>query len=58
MSMILVTGATSFVGNNLVRELVRRGESVRILIRASSQLNGLDGLPVERAIGDVIDKAS
>lgn len=56
--MILVTGATGFVGNNLVRELVRQGESVRILVRPSSQLRGLADLPIEMAKGDLMDLAS
>lgn len=56
--MILVTGATGFVGTNLVRELVQRGESVRILRRPSSNLLGLEGLPIEHYVGDVLDKES
>lgn len=56
--MILVTGATGFVGTNLVRELVRRGESVRILCRASSNLEGLVDLPIEQFIGDLLDQQS
>src|SRR4051794_16147578 len=54
----LVTGATGLVGNNVVRQLLDAGETVRVLVRASSNLRGLDGLAVEKAIGDVRDAAS
>lgn len=37
----LVTGATGFVGANLVRGLIARGRSVRILSRANSNLANL-----------------
>lgn len=49
----LVTGATGFVGPRLVRRLVERGDQVRVLVRASSNLAALEGLPIEVARGDV-----
>jgi dihydroflavonol-4-reductase len=52
---ILVTGATGFVGGQLAAELVRRGDTVRVLRRANSNLTGLDGLPVEHVIGDILE---
>lgn len=54
----LVTGATGFVGVNVVRRLVSRGEDVRILCRKTSNLLGTDGLKIEKAQGDVADYAS
>lgn len=54
----LVTGATGLVGNNVVRLLVARGEKVRVLVRHSSNLASLEGLPVELACGDIRDAAS
>lgn len=55
---ILVTGATGFVGSHVARLLVARGDSVRVLVRPSSDLRALDGLSVEHATGDLRDPAS
>lgn len=52
---ILVTGATGFIGTNLVRKLVEQGEEVRILRREWSNMIGLEGLPVEEHTGNVRD---
>ena len=48
-----VTGASGFVGANLVHELVNRGHQVRALLRPDSDLRGLQGLPFERVGGDL-----
>lgn len=54
---ILLTGATGFIGANLLRELLSRGEQVRVLLRKDSNTRNIDGLGgVERAIGDVTQK--
>ena len=50
---ILVTGSTGFIGSHLCRALVNAGEHVRAFHRPSSSLEGLAGLAVERAIGDI-----
>jgi dihydroflavonol-4-reductase len=49
----LVTGATGFVGSAVVRALVGRGEPVRAMVRRSSSLGLLEGLPVEIVTGDL-----
>lgn len=54
----LVTGATGFVGSHLVEALVGRGYRLRVLVRRTSKLDWMRGLPVEIAYGDVTDKAS
>ena len=54
----LVTGATGFVGSHVARQLVAAGDSVRVLVRATSNLAVLDDLPVERVEGDLRDSAS
>jgi nucleoside-diphosphate-sugar epimerase len=52
---VLVTGASGFTGGALCRYLVERGHEVRALVRHSSDLSGLDGLPVELAYADLRD---
>ncbi len=53
----LVTGATGFVGNNVVRLLIGR-RPVRVLVRKNCDPRPLMGLDVEIAHGDVRDMAS
>ena len=50
-----VTGATGFVGTNLVNELVRDGWHVTCLHRAGSNLSYLRRQPVELRVGDILD---
>lgn len=54
----LVTGATGLLGNNVVRKLVGEGESVRVLTRDRRHSPPLDGLPIERVLGDVRNAAA
>ncbi|MCJ7622599.1 MAG: SDR family oxidoreductase [Anaerolineaceae bacterium] len=48
-----ITGATGFVGGALVRLLLEAGHEVRALIRPGSDTQQLDGLSVERIMGDL-----
>lgn len=50
----LVTGASGLIGSNIVRALLARGHAVRALVRPTSSLAGLEGLPIEVARGDVL----
>ena len=52
----LVTGATGFIGGNLVRELVKDGWSVLALVRPQSNTTALDGVEVESVSGDLLDE--
>ena len=55
---VLVTGATGFVGSNLAAALVARGDEVRVLRRAHSRLDALEGLDVTHMLGDILDEDS
>ncbi|MEZ5100353.1 MAG: NAD(P)H-binding protein [Thermoleophilia bacterium] len=56
--MILVTGATGFVGSQVVHALRARGHAVRALVRPDSSTRQLDAWGCELARGDVTDAAS
>ena len=50
-----VTGASGFVGSNLVHELLARGHRVKALLRKGAGERPLAGLRYERATGDLHD---
>lgn len=52
-----VTGASGFIGGNLVHELNVRGHRVKALLRESSDRRGLKGADYETVAGDLSDKA-
>jgi dihydroflavonol-4-reductase len=54
----LVTGATGFLGSHLTRLLVERGHRVRVLVRPTSRLDAIAGVPCEIVQGDLRDRAS
>jgi dihydroflavonol-4-reductase len=49
----LVTGATGFIGANVVRALLERRYEVRALVRPQADRTALADLPVEIVSGDV-----
>lgn len=51
----LVIGASGFLGSHVTKQLVARGDDVRVLIRATSSTRGIDGLPVDIRHGDIFD---
>ncbi|HEY9151904.1 MAG TPA: NmrA family NAD(P)-binding protein [Anaerolineales bacterium] len=55
--MILVTGATGFIGRSLIRHLFETGREVRVLIRPSRRSPRLPtGVPVEAAVASLSDE--
>jgi dihydroflavonol-4-reductase len=53
-----VTGATGFLGSHVARVLAEQGAELRLLVRASSDLRNLDGVPGERVTGDLLQPES
>jgi dihydroflavonol-4-reductase len=53
-----LTGATGFLGSHVARVLSAQGAELRLLVRATSNLNNLEGLNAETATGDLRDPAS
>ncbi len=58
MARILITGASGFIGFHLTRALLEQGHEVSCLVRQSSKIDRLAGLPIHLATGDVTDAAS
>ncbi|MHB8522758.1 MAG: hopanoid-associated sugar epimerase [Limisphaerales bacterium] len=52
----LVTGASGFIGANLVHELTSRGHRVKALLRPGSDRRGLQGADFEPVDGEVGDR--
>jgi dihydroflavonol-4-reductase len=55
---VLVTGASGFIGANLVRTLLAEGTRVRALVRRTSNLQALTGCSVDVVPGDILEPDS
>jgi dihydroflavonol-4-reductase len=51
-----VTGASGFIGANLVHELIARGHEAKVLLRPGADERGLAGADFERVTGDLLDR--
>ncbi len=52
---VLVTGADGLLGSNLVRNLLSKDFEVRVLVHPSSRSKTLNGLNVNKFIGDILE---
>ncbi len=52
---VLLTGANGFLGAHLTRELLRRGYTVRALVRSRQTSATLAGLPIDLVEGDILN---
>lgn len=53
-----VTGATGFLGSHVTRALEAAGSEIRLLVRASSDTQNIEGLRADRVVGDLSDPNS
>ncbi len=56
--MNLITGATGLLGSHIAEKLIQAGQSVRALVRPSSDTGFLEQIGAEFAYGDVTDPES
>jgi dihydroflavonol-4-reductase len=50
---ILLTGATGFVGHHVAQALAAEGAELRLLVRKTSNMANLEGIPGETFLGDL-----
>lgn len=58
MAKVLVTGANGFLGSWVTRKLIENGHETYALVRKTSDLSELEGVPCKYLYGDVTDLES
>lgn len=53
MNSVMITGATGFIGSHAAEEFCNRGVRVGCLVRESSDISNIEGLPIELRQGEV-----
>jgi len=56
--IILLTGATGFIGCKILNELLKRKYKVRVIVRENSNIEKIKKLKVETFFGDITNKKS
>ncbi|GGH12284.1 hopanoid-associated sugar epimerase [Silvibacterium dinghuense] len=51
---VFLTGATGFVGAHVAKSLAEQGAELRLLVRPTSKLSNLEGVPAETVVGDLL----
>jgi len=55
---VFITGATGFLGTNLVHLLVEQGAEITAIKRTASDLSAFENMPINWQLGDVLDQES
>jgi len=55
---VFLTGATGFVGHHVAKALAAEGAELRLLVRKTSKLANLEGIPGDVVVGDLADPDS
>ena len=54
--LVFVTGTRGFIGSHLARRLAHRGDTLRCLVRSTSNIGALKGLDASLVTADITDK--
>ena len=53
---VLVTGATGFLGEHLIRALCEKSYKVSVLVRKTSDTSKIDSYPIQKIYGDITNR--